>query len=327
MRALVAGAGGALGGHLVKRLVEDGHDVRAVDIKRSSEWFQAHEDSSIWEVTDLRDPEAAHAAVGGIDWAFNFACDMGGVGYITEHRADCMSSVLINTNLLRAARDEVERYFFASSACIYSAPKQLSPEDGFRLLKEEDDWPWDPEKGYGEEKFFSEYMTRYAGEDWGFETRIARFHNVYSPLGTWRGGREKAPAAIARKVAEAVHTQSGEISVWGDGAQTRSFLYIHDLVEGVLRIMGSDYALPLNLGSEEVVTIDELIDITEECAGLLPRTLHRQYDLDAPQGVRGRGSDNALLRKVTGWEPSVSLRDGMKQLYEWVEEQVRHESS
>lgn len=329
MNVLVAGAGGALGGHLVKRLLDDGHVVQAVDIKPLARWWQRHESDDLIEAgqMDLMEKTDCDRAVYGVEWVFNLAADMGGMGYIENHRADCMTSVLINTNLLRASVDAgVQRYWFASSACVYAAPNQEQPEDGYKLLKEEDAWPWAPEAGYGEEKLFSEQMCLYAGEDWGITTRIARLHNVYGPHSTWYGGREKAPAAICRKVAEAKINGIDEIEVWGDGRQTRSFMYMQDFVDGALRIMNSNYGLPINLGSEEVVTVDELVDIAEYCAGMEPKSLKRNYNLTAPQGVRGRGSDNAQLRNVTHWEPQTSLREGMQKLYDWVELEIAKQS-
>lgn len=325
---LVTGAGGALGGHLVRRLVDEGHAVRAVDKKPIHEWYQRHAADEYGLLgnaggIDLSIYGECVDAVRGAEWVFNLAADMGGMGFIETHRADCMSSVLINTNLLKAARDaDVQRYWFASSACVYAASNQVTPEAGYDLLRETDAWPWDPERGYGEEKLFSELMCFYAGEDWGITTRIARLHNVYGPHSTWEGGREKAPAALCRKVAEAKLRGEDEIEVWGDGKQTRSFMYVDDFTEGALRIMNSGYGGPLNLGSEEVVTIDELVEITEECAGLPLRALKRHYSLHAPQGVRGRGSNNKQIRSVLGWEPSISLREGMQRLYNWVELRV-----
>lgn len=320
MRILVAGAGGALGGHLVKRLLEDGHEVRAVDIKPASDWWQYDDRASCWDYVDLSFREHCDAAVNGQERIFNLACDMGGIGYITGNRADCASSVLINTNLLRAAAEaQVSRYWYASSACVYPASRQNSPEKGFSLLKEGEAWPAQPEEGYGEEKLFSEQLCRYAAKDWGIETRIARLHNVYGPHSTWRGGREKAPAALCRKVAEAKRDGSGKVEIWGDGKATRSFLFVDDFVEGAIRIMDSEYGEPVNLGSEEVVTIDVLCDYVEDSAGV---ELQHEYDVKAPVGVAGRGSDNTLLRRVTGWEPQVSLQRGIDQLYDWVETQV-----
>jgi GDP-D-mannose 3',5'-epimerase len=325
MRVLVAGSGGALGGHLVKRLLADGHEVRAADVKELSDWWQTFGAAELFPTCDLSERYLAESVVEGMDGVFNLACDMGGMGFIETHRADCMRSVLINTHLLWASvKANVERYWYASSACVYAADKQDNPTKGFDLLKEEDAYPALPEAGYGEEKLFSEQMCRYVSEDYGLTTRIVRLHNVYGPYSTWRGGREKAPAAICRKVAEAKLSGDNRLDLWGDGTRTRSFLYVDDFVEGALRTMKSGYAWPVNLGSEEVVTINQLADLIEGIAGT---NLTRVYDTTAPQGVYGRGSDNRLLRQVTGWEPSTSLQTGLEALYGWVEAQVREDAS
>ncbi len=311
---LVAGAGGFIGGHLVRRLLELGHaNVRAVDNKPLAEWHQVHLGVENLHL-DVSLREACSSAVAGVDRVFNFAADMGGMGFIETHKADCMLSVLINTHLLLAARDaRVRRYFFASSACVYAADKQHQ-EDG-HPLRETDAYPADPEDGYGWEKLFSERMCRHFSEDFGLATRIARFHNIYGPLSAYRGGREKAPAAICRKVIEAKLSGSNEIEIWGDGQQTRSFTYIDDCLEGTLRLMDSDVSEPLNIGSSELVSIDGLVTIVEQIAGV---ELQRRYDLAAPKGVRGRNSDNTLICEKLGWEPSVRLVDGMRQTYDWI---------
>lgn len=320
MNVLVAGAGGALGGHLVKRLVEDGHVVRAADIKPFGEWWQLDPNAEN-HVYDLRIREDCYDAVQGMDQVYNLAADMGGIGWITDNRANAMLSVLINTHLLLSAQElSVWRYWYASSACVYAADKQDTPESGYRLLREPDAYPAMAEAGYGEEKLFSERMCEYVGADYGIKTRIARMHNVYGPYSTWTGGREKAPAALCRKVAEAKVKGQDFIEVWGDGSVTRSFLYVDDWVEGAIRIMNSDYPLPVNLGSEEVVTVDELVSIVMKVAGV---DLERRYDTSKPQGVKGRGSENTLIREITGWEPSISLRQGIELLYPWVEQQVK----
>jgi GDP-D-mannose 3', 5'-epimerase len=257
-------------------------------------------------------------AVDGVDTVFNLAADMGGMGFIEANKALCMLSVLVSTHVLVAARDAgVERVFYSSSACVYAAGKQDTPE--VEPLREEDAYPAMPEDGYGWEKLFTERMCRHFSEDFGLVTRVARYHNVYGPHGTWDGGREKAPAAICRKVAMAELTGDHRIEIWGDGEQTRSFTYIDDCLEGTLRLTASDVAEPLNVGSDQLVTINQLVDIVESIAGI---TLKRNYKLDAPQGVRGRNSDNTLIQKELGWEPSISLREGLSRTYAWIHDQV-----
>jgi nucleoside-diphosphate-sugar epimerase len=314
---VVAGAGGFIGGHLVADLLRRGHAVRAVDAKPESAWFQRHPEAENL-VADLSAVDACRLVVAGAGEVYNLAADMGGMGFIEHNRALCMLSVLINTHLLLAARDAgVARYFYASSACVYAAGKQDTPD--VRPLREEDAYPAMPEDGYGWEKLFGERMCRHFREDFGLETRIARFHNVYGPHGTFEGGREKAPAAICRKVATAKLHGLHEIEVWGDGRQTRSFTYVSDAVEGTARIMAGDAGEPLNVGSSRLVTVDELVDIVEAIAGT---SLRRRYVLDAPRGVRGRNSDNTRIRAVLGWEPSVSLEEGLEATYRWVHDQL-----
>jgi nucleoside-diphosphate-sugar epimerase/lipopolysaccharide/colanic/teichoic acid biosynthesis glycosyltransferase len=314
---VVAGAGGFIGGYVVKRLVAEGHAVRAVDIKPLDRWYQFDPTVDSRQL-DLRDSAMCREAVSGASTVLNFAADMGGMGFIENNKALCMLSVLINTNLLMAAREEaVARYFFASSACVYPTHKQVSPEA--MGLREFDAYPAMPEDGYGWEKLFSERMCRHFREDFGVETRVGRFHNVYGPHGSFVGGREKAPAAICRKVAEAVVNGTDWIEIWGDGCQARSFTFIDDGVEGALRLTGSSVTEALNIGSAELVTINGLVDLVESIAGT---RLERRYRLDAPQGVRGRNSDNALVLDRLGWQPSVSLRSGMEATYAWVFEQV-----
>jgi nucleoside-diphosphate-sugar epimerase len=314
---LVTGAGGFIGGHLAARLLEDGNAVRAVDYKPLSEWHQVFDEADN-RVLDVSLIDACHEAVQGCDEVFNLAADMGGMGFIEGNRALCALSSLISTHMLIAARDaDVERFFYSSSACVYAAEKQQSPE--VQPLKESDAYPAMPEDGYGWEKLFSEHMCRHFAEDFGLETRVARYHNVYGPNGTWTGGREKAPAAICRKVAEAVQAGSGEIEIWGDGHQTRSFTYIDDCLKGTLMIAAGPPVQPINLGSSEIVTINGLVDIVEDIAGI---TLDRKYKLDAPQGVRGRNSDNTLILETYGWEPSTPLREGLERTYAWVSDQV-----
>jgi GDP-D-mannose 3', 5'-epimerase len=268
-------------------------------------------------VADLKLADACTRVCRGATEVYNLAADMGGMGFIENNKALCMLSVLINTHLLQAAQDAgVERFFYASSACVYNADKQKSPD--VIPLKEEDAYPAMPEDGYGWEKLFSERMCRHFREDFGLCTRIARFHNVYGPFGTWEGGREKAPAAVSRKVLNAVSTGEHTIEIWGDGKQTRSFTYIDDCIQGIDRIMHSDIVEPLNLGSSELVTINELVSIVEEIAGT---RLQRQYKLDAPKGVNGRNSDNARIQRLLGWQPSTSLRTGMKATYAWIRQE------
>jgi nucleoside-diphosphate-sugar epimerase len=317
-KLVVCGAGGFIGGHLVKDLVKHGLDViRAVDIKPFSEWCQNSPDIEN-RVLDLKDREACRRAVDGADVVFNLAADMGGMGFIENNKALCMLSVLINTHLLLASRDAgVERLFFSSSACVYNAEKQRNTQ--VVPLKEEDAYPALPEDGYGWEKLFSERMCRHFHEDFGLECRIARYHNVYGPYGTYQGGREKAPAAICRKVIEAQISGEHRIEIWGDGNQTRSFMYIDDCVLGTKMIVESDIQEPINLGSSELVTVDQLVDIVEEIAGI---RLARSYLLTAPKGVNGRNSDNAKISQSLGWEPSIRLKDGMRKTFEWVAAQL-----
>lgn len=315
---VVTGAGGFIGGHLVRYLKEQGFSrIRAVDIKPLHAWYQRFLDVDN-VVADLRLREPCYAVTEGARWVFNLAADMGGMGFIETHKADCMISVLINTHMLLASRDNgVERYFYSSSACVYPGYRQRDPN--VTALKEEDAYPADAEDGYGWEKLFSERMCRHFTEDYGLTTRVARYHNVYGPYGTFDGGREKAPAAICRKVAQAVLSGKHEIEIWGDGEQTRSFMYIDDCLYGTLRIMESDIAYPINLGSSELVSINRLVDIVEEIAGV---KLKRRYRLDAPQGVRGRNSDNTRIRAELGWEPSIPLREGLEKTYRWIYDEL-----
>ncbi len=318
--ALVAGGGGFIGGHLVGSLLASGFAVRAIDIKPLGAWEQLDRRAENIEL-DLSLLEACQTAVQGVSRVYNLASDMGGMGFIEDNKALCMLSVLINTNLLRAARQAgVERYFFSSSACVYAADKQTDPSNPG--LKESDAYPAMPEDGYGWEKLFSERLCRHFSEDFGLSTRVARFHNVYGPAGAWRGGREKAPAAICRKIAEAKLSGAHEIEIWGDGRQTRSFMYIDDCVSGITRIMDSEIDQPVNLGSTELVSIDRLVTLVEEIAGI---TCRRTYDLSAPQGVTGRNSDNTLLLAHLGWEPRTPLRDGLQRTFDWIYELVESE--
>jgi nucleoside-diphosphate-sugar epimerase len=319
-KIVVAGAGGFIGGHLVKEIISKGNKVQAVDIKPLNEWYQVSEEADNL-VLDLRLRENCFKAVNDCNEVFNLAADMGGMGFIENNKAACMISVLINTHMLIASRDcNIDRFFYASSACVYNGEKQTDPENPG--LKESDAYPALAEDGYGWEKLFSERMCRHFSEDFRLITRVARFHNVYGPFGTWDGGREKAPAAICRKVIEAGFSDKKEIIIWGDGNQTRSFMYIDDCIKGILDIMYSNINEPINLGSSEMVSINQLVDIVEDIAGY---KLERKYDLNAPKGVRGRNSDNALIRKYLGWEPSLPLKKGMKKTYEWIKEQIINE--
>ena len=317
-KALVCGGGGFIGGHLVKSLLADGVDVfRAVDIKPLDQWYQVT-DGVENLVLDLKEKENCYRAVTGAEVVFQLAADMGGMGFIENNKALCMLSVLTNTHMLLAARDAgVKRFFYSSSACVYNGDKQKDPR--VVPLKEEDAYPALPEDGYGWEKLFSERMCRHFEEDFGLQCRVARYHNVYGPLGTWTGGREKAPAAICRKVIEAKTSGKHEIEIWGDGKQTRSFMYIDDCTRGTRAILESDIHEPINLGSSELVTINQLVDIVEEIAGV---KLQRRYKLDAPKGVNGRNSDNTKILEYLGWEPSIRLKEGMARTFEWIEREM-----
>jgi GDP-D-mannose 3',5'-epimerase len=320
-KIVVGGAGGFIGGHLVKELVKKGHQVRAIDIKPLNEWYQVSDEIENL-VLDLRLKENCYQAVNGYNEVFNLAADMGGMGFIENNKAACMISVLINTHLLMASKDcGVDRFFYASSACVYNGDKQTDPENPG--LKESDAYPALAEDGYGWEKLFSERMCRHFSEDFGLITRVARFHNVYGPHGTYDGGREKAPAAMIRKVIEGQLTGKKEIIIWGDGHQTRSFMYIDDCIKGIQDIMYSNIEEPINLGSSEMVSINQLVDIVEDIADF---KLERKYDLDAPKGVRGRNSENTLINKYLGWEPSIPLKKGMKKTYDWIMEEMVRES-
>jgi GDP-D-mannose 3',5'-epimerase len=313
---VVAGAGGFIGGHLVAALRNEGARVRAVDIKPLAEWYQVFDDVEN-AVADLKlRPQCDRACEGAVE-VYQLAADMGGMGFIEHHKALCMLSVLTNTHMLQAAQEHgARRFFYSSSACVYNVDRQRSPE--VVPLKEEDAYPAMAEDGYGWEKLFSERMCRHFREDFGLATRVARYHNVYGPHGTWDGGREKAPAAICRKVIRAKHTGDHSIEIWGDGHQTRSFMYIDDCVRGTLEIARSDILDPINLGSSELVTINQLVDIAEDIAGV---KLDRRYNTGAPKGVNGRNSDNARIRAALGWEPSIRLRDGMERTYRWIHDE------
>jgi GDP-D-mannose 3', 5'-epimerase len=315
--ALVTGAGGFIGHHLVKYLVERGYVVRGVDIKLPEYEATAADE---FLVADLRDYEQCLRAVNGVDEVYHLAADMGGIGYITSIHAEiAINNTLINAHVLQAARHcQVKRFLFSSSACVYPQYLQMKPD--VTPLREADAFPADPEEGYGLEKLYTEKLCQYFTEDWGFPTRVVRFHNVYGPLGTYDGGREKAPAAICRKVA--VLANNSEIEIWGDGKQTRSFMYIDDCIEGIFRIMRSEYSAPLNLGTDELVSIDDLVDMICSIAN---KTLVKRHNISRPQGVRGRNSDNSQLRKVLGWEPQTLLRKGLIPTYRWIEGRVAEE--
>jgi nucleoside-diphosphate-sugar epimerase len=319
-KVVVCGGGGFIGGHLVADLRRQGvKDIRAVDIKPLSEWYQVFPDVENLQL-DLQKRDACDKSLKDASLVYNLAADMGGMGFIENNRALCMLSVLINTHLLMAAKEHgVQRYFYASSACVYNADKQRDPN--VTALKEADAYPAMPEDGYGWEKLFSERMCRHFREDFGTVARVARFHNVYGPLGTWDGGREKAPAAVCRKVIQAKMSGKLEIEIWGDGHQTRSFMYIDDCLKGIQTILASDILEPINLGSSELVSINQLVDIVEDIAKV---KLKRTYNLKAPKGVNGRNSDNTLIKKYLGWEPNVRLRDGMEKTYNWIYDQIKN---
>lgn len=315
---LVAGAGGFIGGWLVRSLRDQGFsNIRAVDLKPLSDWYQVFDEVENY-TADLQLLENCRTAVGGRRFVFNLAADMGGMGFIEANKALCMLSVLINTHLLQAGREVgVERFFFASSACVYNADKQNVTD--VVPLREADAYPAMPEDGYGWEKLFSERMVRHFDEDFGVAGRVARYHNVYGPHGTWDGGREKAPAALARKVAIAKLSGDHSIKIWGDGEQTRSFTFIDDAIYGTERLFWSEFNDPLNIGSDEMVSINQMVDILEDIAGI---KLTREYQLDAPKGVRGRNSDNTLAESALGWKPSHKLSDGLASTYAWISNQL-----
>ncbi len=319
---LITGAGGFIGGHLVKSMLDQGHKVRAVDKKPQWQWYQRFPEAENLTL-DLEDKDACLQAVNGTDWIYNLAADMGGMGFIELNKGLCMLSVLINTHMLMAARHcGATRFFYSSSACVYAGYKQKETDNPG--LKEEDAYPADPEDGYGWEKLFSERMCRHFMEDFGIQTRVARYHNVYGPHGTFDGGREKAPAAICRKVIAAKMGGDHRIEIWGDGLQTRSFQYIDDCLHGTQAIMESGITEPINLGSAEMVSINQLVDMVEDIAGI---KLERSYKLDAPKGVRGRSSDNTLIKQKLGWEPSISLRKGLEKTYAWIHDQMKSGNS
>jgi GDP-D-mannose 3',5'-epimerase len=321
MRVLVAGAGGFIGGHLVKDLLSRDYAVTAFDIKSTKDWHQYHDKADNWSLTDGADSQTMKFLCRQQDEVYNLAADMGGMGFIEKHRVDCLRSVLINTNLIEAAyRAGVNKYFFASSACVYNTDLQTNPD--VTALKESDAYPAMSERGYGWEKLFSEMLCQEYDVERGMQTYIARFHNVYGPYGTYEGGREKAPAAICRKIAEAKRLGKTHIDIWGNGEQTRSFMYIGDCIYGIARIMAENrlIGVPVNLGSSELVSINELAEKTQEAAGYKLETY--VYDLTAPKGVNGRNSDNTFIRETLGWEPSTPLSAGLKITYDWIEKEI-----
>jgi nucleoside-diphosphate-sugar epimerase len=315
---LVCGAGGFIGGHLVDSLLKDGHEVICADIKPLEYWFQLHDECKNFSL-DLKEIENCEQVITGVEYVYNMACNMGGMGFIENNKAECMLSVLINTNLLRTCvKHKVKKYFFSSSACVYNGSKQSSTfVEG---LKEEDAYPAMPEDGYGWEKLFSERMCRHFFEDFGLETRVARYHNVYGPMGTYDGGREKAPAALSRKIINAKINGEKKIDVWGDGEQTRSFMFIDDCIEGTKKLFNSDCREVLNIGSEEQVSINQMIEIIEDISSV---KLQKNYQLDKPKGVRGRNSNNDLIRSAIGWDAQISLSNGLKTTYQWIENQIK----
>ena len=323
-KVLIVGAGGFIGGHLVKKLLDNGNSVVASDIKPKEYWFQDFDTVENHYSTDMKDISNCRKVTEGVDYVFNMACNMGGMGFIENNKAECMQSVLINTNLLIACNEnKVQRYFFSSSACAYNKTKQ---QDVFiEGLKEEDAYPADPEDGYGWEKLFSERMCRHFMEDYGLEVRIARYHNIYGPYGTYDGGREKAPAALCRKVIQARKDNNDTVDVWGDGEQTRTFLYVDECVEGTLRLFESDYSEPVNIGSDEQVSINQMIAIIEGISG--GGEFKKNYQLDKPKGVRGRSSNNDLVKKVLNWSYKLSLKEGLTRTYKWIESEMSQKGS
>ena len=314
---LVCGAGGFIGGHLVKSLLNDGHEVICVDVKPLENWFQLFNSNKNFSL-DLKEYENCLEVTKGVNFIYNMACNMGGMGFIENNKAECMLSVLINTNLLRACLvNKIKKYFFSSSACVYDANKQNT--NFIEGLKESDAYPAMAEDGYGWEKLFSERMCRHFYEDYGLETRVARYHNVYGPMGTFDGGREKAPAALCRKFIIAKNSGEKRIDVWGDGEQTRSFMFIDDCIKGTKKIFESNYRDVLNIGSEEQVSINQMINIIEEIGDY---KIEKNYQLDKPKGVKGRSSNNDLVREMLGWDSKISLKFGLEITYKWIEKEI-----
>ena len=317
-KILVAGAGGFIGGHLVKELQNRNYDVRAVDIKNFDDWYQLS-NSAENHVLDMSVKENCFNMVKGVDEVINMACNMGGMGFIENNKALCMLSVLVNTHLLMACKEfKIQKYFFSSSACAYN--KDLQNDVSITGLKESDAYPANPEDGYGWEKLFSERMCRHFLEDYGLDVKVARYHNIYGPYGTFDGGREKAPAALCRKIINSIRSNQNKIDVWGDGKQTRSFLYIDDCVEATLKLFDSKHHGPINIGSEEKVSINEMIDKIEIISD---KKFERNYQLDKPKGVRGRNSNNDLIRKLLNWDPKFSLQQGLEKTYQWILSEIK----
>ena len=323
-KILIVGAGGFIGGHLAKRLLNDENSIVAADIKPREFWFQEFEAAENHYSMDMKDINNCRKVTKNIDYVFNMACNMGGMGFIENNKAECMQSVLINTNLLISCKEAgIKRYFFSSSACAYNKTKQQ--EVFIEGLKETDAYPADPEDGYGWEKLFSERMCGHFMEDYGIQVRVARYHNIYGPFGTYDGGREKAPAALCRKIIKAKKNNENKIEVWGDGKQTRTFLYIDDCIEGTLRLFVSDYSEPVNIGSDEQVSINQMIEIIEDISGT--KKLERIYQLDKPKGVRGRSSNNDLVKKVLDWSFKIKLKEGIKKTYDWIGSEINKQGS
>ena len=318
-KILVVGAGGFIGGHLVKKLLANGNQIVCCDIKPKEYWFQDFDETENHYAMDMKDIINCRKVSNGVNYVFNMACNMGGMGFIENNKAECMQSVLINTNLLVACNEhKVEKYFFSSSACAYNVDKQQ--QSFIEGLKEDDAYPANPEDGYGWEKLFSERMCRHFMEDYGIQVRIARYHNIYGPYGTYDGGREKAPAALCRKIIQAKKENTESIDVWGDGEQTRTFLFIDECVEGTLKLFESNYSEPMNIGSDEQVSINQMIDIIREIAEI--EKLNKNYQLDKPKGVRGRSSNNELIKKVLNWSYQMSLKEGLTKTYKWIENEM-----
>jgi len=322
-KILIAGAGGFIGGHLVKYFRDQRkYEIICADVKPFEYWFQIFDDNKNYSL-DLKEYENCLKVSQDVEYIFNMACNMGGMGFIENNKAECMISVLINANLLRASvKNKVKKYLFSSSACVYNSQKQLKAF--VPGLKETDAYPADPEDGYGWEKLFSERMCRHFYEDFGIETRVVRYHNVYGPLGTFNGGREKAPAALCRKIIEALIQNKKKIDVWGDGKQTRSFMYIDDCIEGTLKVFNSEFSDVFNVGSEEQVSINQMIEMIEDIAN---KKFEKNYQLDKPKGVRGRSSDNTFVRTKIGWDTKITLKEGLKKTYEWIYEQIKSGSN